>query len=328
MVWRALPLRGWCFAALTGLGASFHTSQLALGRSDQSRPLKQRSAEDRALGRARGTFGTFWKRLRERPGHWRVKRKSGQRGYFDLHIPKTAGSSFAFDVRRVIPEGEGYNSEETCFYTTRPAMLPGDVKMAFLRNPASHVYSQFMQCKCTDWGKSHVPEKDAHLMESVTAWLRHFDGGRETSDLRCYHPYNMQTRALVCRSYGCHHHEAEPDLAEALRNLDSLFFVGLTEHYQASLCLFFARTHPGEPLPRWCDCGDEAAWKSFRPTRRITHDVPEHSLRDLSEEDLALISDLTRLDAQLYRNATARFAREAAEVERSTGTRILCEDAA
>jgi len=261
------------------------------------------------------------RRHRWSPGGW-VHQRGGGRAYFDLHIPKTAGCSFSIDIKQVLAHGEGYHSNERCYHD-RPPMQPRDVQVAFLRNPTLHVYSQFLECKYDGWGKSVVPAGQKWIMQGVKLWLRHFDGGRTADDLRCYHPYNMQTRALSCWSGGCHHHRREPSLSDAMRSLDSLFFVGLVEHYQASICLFFAKTHQGEPLPRFCDCRDKTAWGSFRSAHE-SHGVPPHSLSDLDEEDLGMISNLTQLDVQLHTAATKRFEREAAEVKRKTGVQILC----
>merc|ERR1712151_203895 len=126
-------------------------------------------------------------------------------------------------------------------------------------------------------------------MKNVTTWLAHFDGGEEKDDFNCYHPYNMQTRALTCTGEKCRHYTEELSLEEALLNLKSLQFAGITEHYQTSLCLFHARTHNLQaPLPAFCNCSDEEAWNSF-PTHHFTQNVPPHSNDDLTAEDISMI---------------------------------------
>jgi len=264
-----------------------------------------------------------WTGQRWTPRGWVYPREPGKRAYFDIHIPKTAGCSFSKDLRWVLAPGEGYHSKESCFYTSKP-MEAGDGIIAFLRNPVMHVYSQFLECKYDKWGKQIVPEEDLPILENVTTWLRHFEGGAVKYNLRCYHPYNMQARALTCQGPGGAHHyrtHGPPRPEVALKNLGSLFFVGVVEHYAASVCLFFAKTQPGQPLPKFCDCTDESSSAHFK---HFSHFAPPHSLGNLTEEDRSMIAELTQVDQQLYDRALERFGKEVGEVERTSGTKILC----
>lgn len=267
------------------------------------------------------------------PHGWIVNRTLDKKAYFDLHIPKTAGMSFSYDVKEVLPKDEGYYSEELCWYGAKP-MVPGDEMVAFLRDPTSHIYSQYLECKYDlAWFPVVRMNYFNPAMQSVTTWLLHFRGGTGHEALGCYDPYNMQTRAFTCTQeyhkyspieMSSHFYHAEPDLALATRNLDSLFFVGITEHYHTSLCLFFAKTHASAPLPSHCDCTDKEAWNSWSGTH-FDHGEPPHSNSELSEEDLRMIRELSRLDKVLYEHALERFRREAVEVEATRGTKILCE---
>jgi len=267
-----------------------------------------------------------------------VNREPGRRGYFDFHIPKTAGTSFKADVHMVLPDGEGFWSRERCLLEPdSPSKTPenGDEDVGFFREPMAHVYSQFLECKYSVFGQDHVPESERVHLENVTTWLKHFSGGAERNDLNCYHPYNMQTRVMTCKNSrpdflgvpgdgDSHHYTQEPSIDKALSNLKSLFFFGLTEHYQASLCLFHAKTHDKKsPLPTFCNCTNESAWNAF-PEHRISHGVPSHSVDDLSQEDKRLIEELTQMDAELYREASEIFTQEISEVERSFDVKLVC----
>lgn len=269
-----------------------------------------------------------WTGRRWSPHGWVVKRGSeDQRAYYDIHIPKTAGCSWSLDVPAVLPKGEGYFSMERCFNTTLgDPVLPKDKLLAIFREPRMHVYSQFLECKYDSWFVNMVPDKEKYLLETVTTWLKHFEGGEEKSDMRCYHPYNMQARTLTCSvpgSDGSHHYMHDINLKEALHNLQTLFFVGLVERYQASVCVFAAKVNTMNYLPPFCNCSDEQSWKTFKQ-HKITHGVPPHSIRNLTKEDVRLIDEMTQLDAAVYRKAKEIFERDVSKVESHFGVKLSC----
>jgi hypothetical protein len=258
------------------------------------------------------------------PREWIISRGTGKRAFFDLHIPKTAGSSLSVDIKQVLPAGEGYWSKERCLLHASPKdPAKGDIDIAYFRDPMSHVYSQFLECKYDEDWKRKTPG----IFENVTAWLMHFSAGAEfDNDFRCYHPYNMQTRALTCKSEDAHHYSSmvPVDVDMALSNLKSLGFIGIVEHYQASLCLFHAKAHDmKEPLPRFCDCKNASAWNSFR-SKNERHGVPSHSVDDLSQENKGRIKALTQKDELVYREALKMFSREIVTVEDHFGVKLLC----
>jgi len=258
------------------------------------------------------------------PWGWVIPRKTGKRAYFNIHIPKNAGCSVSVDIEQFLPEGEGFWSRERCYGQEMEEHETGDMDMAFFREPVSHVHSQFLECKYdNNW---RVAKKNffREEFETVTNWLTHFQGGAEQADFGCYHPYNMQTRALTCKDKNCHHYDSEPSVKDALSNLDSLGFIGLVEHYQASLCLFHAKAHDmKEPLPTFCNCKDVAAWNSFRSNHE-GHGLPAHSVVDLTQEDKAMIKALTRKDEQVYQKALRRFRSDIAKVEDHFNVRLWC----
>lgn len=264
-------------------------------------------------------------------GWFQIQPASGKRTFRQVHIPKTAGSSFQADVVNSLQEGEGFWHGEQCFYDIPKDETSGDVVVTFLRKPDTHVYSQFMECRYDsdwDWWKKvggQAPENQP-LLSNVTTWLSHFSEGSEKDDLGCYHPYNMQTRVLSCAEGGecaTHHYKLEPSVQQALRSLNSSFFVGLTEHYQASVCLFHAKAHDMRSLPMFCNCTNESAWASFQASSQ-EHSVPSHSLQDLSKEDLRMIDKLTEKDALVYQAAAERFAKEISEVEGQFDVKLVC----
>lgn len=262
------------------------------------------------------------------PEGWVKHREEGTRNYYDIHIPRTAGTSFANDVKNLVPSNEGYFSSEFCYsHNENQFNATTDVKLAMFRDPVAHVYSQFMECKHDPWfvRKRHRYTTDA--FDNVTNWLRHFDGGRNKSDFGCYHPFNLQTRAMSCKyiykAEGAHHYNQEIWIGVATENVEKLFFVGLAERYQESLCLFYAKTHAGKRLPHFCDCTSATAWKSFKTSHKLHH-VPRHKSSDLSPTDVQLINNLTELDRNLHFAVERRFMRDIEEAQNRTGVKILC----
>mmetsp|Transcript_51518 Transcript_51518/g.149644 ORF Transcript_51518/g.149644 Transcript_51518/m.149644 type:complete len:323 (-) Transcript_51518:119-1087(-) len=310
------PLPGACLILLARLGdvSSLRVFQEPAGAGDAAARLEETGAA--ALEESR------WS-----PDSWVVPRQEGQRAYFDIHIPKTAGISFLSDVKRFLPPGQGYFSREACFEDSPDDFREQDVKLAFFRSPASHVQSQFLECKYDKFFKRWRHHEYDVYFTNISSWLTYFNSGH-VNDFRCYHPENMQTRALTCHSSyrypGCHHKHEPMDFGTALSNLQSLYFVGIVEMYQESLCLFHAKLHNMTGLPGYCNCKNKTAWARFHGTH-YHHSTPRHSVQDLSHEDLKLISNLTALDTRLYWHAKQRFVRELQEVENVTGVRILCD---
>lgn len=169
----------------------------------------------------------------------------------------------------------------------------------------------------------------------MTYWLQHFvdtTGGLlvplpDADDYGCYHPLNLQTRQLTCDGpnlYANHYHPS--DQVQALGHLkEHHTIVGLTEHFQASMCLVL--TKQNDELPSWCNCLDKVAWAQFdHQVPRGAHGVQTHSIQDLSARDLMLIEALTKEDVVVYRAAQAFFMKEVRSLERQYNTKLMCEE--
>lgn len=258
--------------------------------------------------------------------------------FFHLHIPKTAGDSFQIDAPRALPDAFTIESAETCL----PAVPDRQCRpiITLFREPGAHVYSQFVEIKYSPAGQFHqrnlMDPKNLPALDNITTWLSHFRAGAVTKDFGLYYPYNMQARALTCSGQGSelttnpqrklfpmHHYSPMPSMTEVLTSFESLFFVGLVEHYQASWCVLYAKAHDMQSqLPAYCNCSS-VDWASF-PQTHVRHDVPPHSLADLSHEDRSMIDELTQMDSHLYRAATQRFMREVSKVETHFHVKLLC----
>lgn len=276
---------------------------------------------------------------------WFGPRSFGKPAYFHMHIPKAAGYSVIADSLSLLPQGTGFFSEEICFHDVEvmQKLYFGSGMITFVRNPREHVYSQYLECTSDPYFTDVT--RQSRAFDNVTAWLQHFTKSLangtepERDDLGCYHPLNMQTRYFSCRyikckglfPLGCSRnglitpHDFRDDydeLEKGMANFDKFMVIGLVEYYQESFCLFAEKISGA--LPDWCNCSDPEARATFQP-KMVTHNVPKHSVNDLSKEDVKMIDMLTQHDTVLYSKAQARFLEEIKEVEARHGMKVLCD---
>lgn len=268
------------------------------------------------------------------PYEWLRIRAPQKPALFHMHIPKAAGISFIRDALAFIPNGTGFYSAEACYnkYATRKAFgfkregLHTDGIVTMLRDPREHVFSQYVECADDTWGRKAVREEGRPLLKEFRSWLRHFAYNFTTDDLGCYHPFNMQTRAFLCQGHLHHLNSIEElkqttDLNLAIRRLKATFFVGLTEHYQESMCLLYEKVT--NQLPEWCNCEERELWGKYVPQHE-SHKTRSHSLAELSSMELNMVDNLTELDRKLYKEAQRRFLLDVQGVEERHHTRVLC----
>ena len=132
----------------------------------------------------------------------------------------------------------------------------------------------------------------------------------------CYHPGNMQARYLVQQTKSGHHISADqgvgpPDLAQVLRNLDLVGFVGVADFYRASVCLL-ALSLPAESgfrtgaHVRGCRCGANGTAPIASAPGELVHHVVHHNATkvdlagELSEDMQVKVDRLSVVDRQLY----------------------------
>ena len=101
-------------------------------------------------------------------------------------------------------------------------------------------------------------------------------------------------------------------------------FVGVSEHYHASICIFAFWVRGA--LPHGCDCAHSdafaAAANGSHPS--MVHGVPRLSVDGLSPDIRAKITRFTAQDYEVYAAGFRRFAEAAGVVEAATGTQVLC----
>ena len=208
----------------------------------------------------------------------------------------------------------------------------------FLRHPWRHVLSQFLECKYDDWGRkttagTSFPRGDEEVpVDGFDKWATHFLVAREgelrdgshMDDYSCYNPYNMQSRFLAPAAKTDRIHirykgSSRPSLTQARERLRQMDFLGITDFYQASLCLFQFFTTGAMPEHCGCDSSDGP------DTHHVHHKVPDHSLEDLPRETVRKLRDLVEVDAILYSHALKKFKAQVEAAERATGIRVLCQ---
>ena len=114
------------------------------------------------------------------------------------------------------------------------------------------------------------------------------------------------------------------DVAAATRRIASFSFVGVSEHYHASVCIFEFWVRGA--LPAGCDCAHSdafaAAANASHPS--MVHGVPRLSVDWLSPDVRARIAPFVAQDHEVYAAGFRRFAEAAGVVEAATGTQVLC----
>lgn len=195
-----------------------------------------------------------------------------------VHIPKTAGASVIVDAGKLnaLYPKDPVGKEHGSLYDR--AKRPSSKHLVMLRSPRTHVISQYAECRYDKWGKKVTTTdfpRSGTFENDFKKWLR----ARE--DFDCYHPQDMQTRYLSSRRYRPHDYEPA-NLTLALKQLETMDWVGLVEFYHVSLCVLASRVN--------ATCA--------RPTReRHYKERPPRVLDD--PEIVDLIDNLTVLDRQL-----------------------------
>jgi len=284
-----------------------------------------------------------------------------QQLYRFVHIAKTAGTSFLRDARQHLSNRTALVGAEDCYknirsgnnvYFEKLGLGPGTTRegatpvhmSAFLRFPRAHVLSLFLECKYDRWGKTLTKQRGpfaansyASDMAAFGAWMLYFTSPswspREAhGDFDCYNPWNMQSRHFVCSGsypYLAHHAlvgtkptPLVPPMDEVQHSFDRMEWVGITELYHESLCVF----HYGmfAALPLGCDCAASSATQNHKRDTHETHHVPKHDVAEYPADLLALIDTVTVRDHQLYIRGVGRFIDRARSVERATRIRIIC----
>mmetsp|Transcript_20215 Transcript_20215/g.63324 ORF Transcript_20215/g.63324 Transcript_20215/m.63324 type:complete len:405 (-) Transcript_20215:295-1509(-) len=279
---------------------------------------------------------------------WWNGRKYKTMLFYHMHIPRTGGSSFVVDAPREVLNNLTLSmvSKEGCYNWRK--RLPGvDEVVTMVRNPRSHVLSQFLYCA---HGSIHMMTQVHKFVPWLEAWTKTVRKGELVGDFasrsqnsrqllfhkyvthtflpfHCYSPVNLMVQHFTCRGHPFNYTKQDRT-SIAIENMKSTFFVGITEAYQESMCLFHAKVH--DSLPEWCDCTNRTAWHKFKSSHTSYYIEPMkeewHSVDNWKPETRQMVDNLTRGDMALYQASLHRFAREIHAAEQRFNTTIMCND--
>lgn len=255
-----------------------------------------------------------------------------------IHIPKTAGDSFMTEApNHMTTETNLLGNKEYSVKSSKTSVPT----VVFLREPISHVLSQFLECKYDWWGQKTTNgtgfpgyQKLDDPMLGFDEWIRHFHQLKDSSmfgsnvTFNCYEPYNMQARFMTSSAQYvyCSRNKSErwPDIASSRKQLATIQVVGVVEHYPASLCVFEYHAGGRKFLTDDCKVCEGGHLKVSNSLAHHSHGVPPHSVNSISNETLLMIKEMTTIDQQLYQTGLETFLRHVDIIRNETGIDLLC----
>jgi hypothetical protein len=312
-----------------------------------------------------------------------VERLNATAPSYFTHISKCAGTSALKSLANLgIREGS-----ENCY---RLNNSDGIINVVLLRSPRDHVLSQYCECAYDGWGRAVTggrgfPRNTTNPEAAFAKWVDFFadpEWHSSKGDFNCYNPRNFIARSLTCgqpscRPKSCHNNytsnmmqhvgpgpggskEEVPALKEALRSVQEIELIGLTELYEESMCVFEYRLKGS--LGKGCTCEEplpltphdshgvpphhinmrkavepvdflEDSARSFP----VQSDLIEETSRDMSVEmetltkrmrqsTLEQIDEITSIDSQVYAATARRFLCDLRAIEGQTGQCLLRQD--
>lgn len=234
------------------------------------------------------------------------------------HIPKTSGYSLYTEFH---PTRYNMSKSESClpyWYLEDNNVLNG----AIFREPVSHVFSQYKECRFDTWGKKVTANTDFPRSNDVSTdfekWLLHFTKPT-LYDFNCYHPFNMQTRYSICNTSDGHHDlynwPSDP-IKLAKKNIDKLQWVGIQSMFHETYCVVYYNLF--KTLHSKCNC-------KYKNTKHVhvRHNVPSN-VEKMTDTSAKYIERFIQLDREIFKYAQKRAISDILYIQNKTKTIFWC----
>ena len=253
--------------------------------------------------------------------------------YWFEHVQKTGGQSLAKDLGRLLrpcnnlkcashPKGGHFNLTGNCEVGGCEGFLAHRLKevvapsrpliITILRSPIEHVRSLYGHC--LKFSGRYNRTMAMSFEEWLAAWADAKGERAKMARLRIvgcwgngWSPRNWQAAHVsTANKYG------DPTEAAMHSSIDFVdrraFHIGITEHYDASLCLLAAKLGRRHRLPANCTCASTNNQRRIGTisSNTMTHFHPEN----VSLDAMRWIGNLTSVDEVLYARALSRLVRE------------------
>jgi hypothetical protein len=160
-------------------------------------------------------------------------------------------------------------------------------------------------------------------------WVQYFDSVKRLSanktietrnDLGCYLPINFQSRFLVRMINERLATLAEPPFEAVNASLHKVMFLGITEQFHESLCLFYYQVsgEQRKECQRGVACSDKPP-PATTLHEHVNHGVPHLDRAFVDIETLSTIETLTAIDIKMYAEALRLFQLRLAIAGKETG---------
>jgi len=199
-----------------------------------------------------------------------------------------------------------------------------------LREPKSHVLSQYFHCKESTDHQAH-----RHLMPSLDEWLQYWYNetiNNNTSSFndfvswkeevygtdnkfKCYRPVNLQSRLLRINNTIL----LEDDLDAAMKDIESKFtIIGDNSQMMKSMCSIITRY--SNIVPDQCDCSVD---ETQRLLSSFDHNVKHHGDNfNITNQQREWIDEITKADQKLYKYGKIIFARQVEQLEKEFDVKL------
>uniref|UniRef100_A0A7S3LHF3 Sulfotransferase domain-containing protein n=2 Tax=Aplanochytrium stocchinoi TaxID=215587 RepID=A0A7S3LHF3_9STRA len=293
-----------------------------------------------------------------------------------MHIPKTSITSFYTTIfNRFIRDNprprikfvrKSPGKDEKCrsYLLKELSELPGPNRMGtFFREPKSHIYSQYLECKYDSWGQRKTKQtffpreiaedETSGYMPAFEKWLEHFYSYIRTDNntslrlphgfyrkdwqipariyFKCYDPENMQTRQLFCQ---------QGKWAHTTHWYDFYNGVGQSEYdmsaVESIIKDFWFIGIKEEFQASLCmfqyqvfgkfdrECDCKSKISQVPGMKHIGHGVKPHTIDNLNNRTHYLMEKLSTLDIVTYQIAKEEFSKRIDRIKNKTGVDLLC----